>query len=436
MLKILWYIFVVFILTTSIVWILENNGLILINWLGYEIQTDILTALLICVFSLTSVALISYLLTRLLAIKFPQLLRLLFKKSYTKKLEQIITNHHRGFETLSKLLLALEVDDFEGAKKIHKDFSKQIKYKNLNNFFGAKFAVENSDFKASEDYFSQYKDNPHAKILLLKSKLKIAIKSQDDQKAIEIAKQILALKKDSLKTAQELLKLYKKNGNWQSAKSLIKDFGAEKFGEELQKRDIIILNTSLAQEALRNKKYLSAIKYCKIALLNNEQFLPANEILIKSWIKLGFKFKAISIIKNLWKENPHIIFAEIYGALYRKSSLKNRIHAIKKLAILNSNVTAGNIAIALVAYRAGSFKIAKEFLNLALINEKTYNLYKLLAYTEKHLGNNDEFFKNLTIAKMLPKDGYYTCVSCGHSSSKWSATCEKCSSYDSIQWNN
>jgi len=436
MLTILWYIFLVFIFTTSLVWIIENNGSIVINWLGYEVQTDILTAILICAFSLTLVALISYLLTRILAIKFPQLLKLLFKKSYTKKLEQIILNHHRGFETLSKLLLALEVDDFENANKIHKDFLKQIKYKNLNNFFGAKFAVENADFKASEDYFSQFKNNPHANILLLKSKLKIAIKNKEDLKAIEIAKEILALKKDSLKTAQELLKLYKKNGNWQSAKSLIKDFGVDKFGDELQKRDFIILNTSLAQEALRNKKYLSAIKYSKLALLNNEQFLPANQILIKAWIKLGFKFKAIAIIKNLWKETPHIVLAELYGAIYRKSSLKNRIQAIKKLAILNPNVTAGNIAIALVAYRASSFQIAKEFLNLALVNEKTHSLYKLLAYTEKNLGNNDEFFKNITIAKMLPRDSNYICVSCGHNSSKWSATCEKCSSYDSIQWNN
>ena len=405
MLTILWYIFLVFILTTSLVWIIENNGSIVINWLGYEVQTDILTSLLIFAFFLTFVALISYFLTRLLAIKFPQLLKLLFKKSYTKKLEQIIINHHRGFETLSKLLLAMEVDDFENAKKIHKDFSKQVKYKNLNNFFEAKFAVEKGDFTASEEYFSQYKE-------------------------------ILALKKDSLKTAQELLKLYQKNGNWQSIKSLIKDFGADKFGDELQKRDLVILNTSLAQEALRNKKYLGAIKYSKMALSNNEQFLPANQILIKAWIKLGFKFKAISIIKNLWKENPHIILAELYGAIYRKASLKNRIHAIKKLAILNSNVTAGNIAIALVAYRASSFQIAKEFLNLAIVNEKTHSLYKLLAYTEKRLGNDDEFFKNITIAKMLPKDSNYSCTNCGHNSSKWSATCEKCSSYDSIQWNN
>ena len=335
-----------------------------------------------------------------------------------------------------KLIVALDVADFESAKKTYKKFSKHIKYKNLNNFFEAKFAIENGDFGASESYFSQYKENPHAKILVLKSKLKIAIKNQEDQKAIEIAKEILILKKDSLKTAQELLRLYKKNGNWQSAKSLIKDFGVDKFGDELQKRDMIILNTSLAQEALRNKKYISAIKYSKMALSNNEQFLPANQILIKSWIKLGFKFKAISIIKNLWKETPHIVLAELYGAIYRKSSIKNRIHAIKKLAILNPNVTAGNIAIALVAYRASSFQIAKEFLNLALVNEKTHSLYKLLAYTERRLGNNDEFFKNIAIAKMLPKDSNYTCNKCGHNFSRWSATCEKCSSYDSIQWNN
>ena len=436
MLTILWYIFLVFILTTSLVWIIENNGSIVINWLGYEVQTDILTSLLIFAFFLTLVALISYFLTRLLAIKFPQLLKLLFKKSYTKKLEQIIINHHLGFETLSKLLLAMEVDDFENAKKIHKDFSKQIKYKNLNNFFEAKFAIEKGNFDVSEKYFAQYEENQHAKILLLKSKLKIAIKNKEDQRAIEIAKQILVMKKDSLKTAQDLLKLYKRNGNWQSAKVLINEFGIAEFGEELQKRDLIILNTSLAQEALKNKKYLRAIKYSKMALLNNEQFLPANEILIKSWIKLGLKFKAIAIIKNLWKESPHLVLAEIYCALYRKASLKNRIYSIKKLAILNADSTIGNIAIAIVAYRAGSFQIAKEFLNLAIIKEKNENTYRLLAYSEKHLGNKDEFFRNITIAKMLPKNNKYICNNCGHASLKWSASCEKCSSYDSIQWNN
>jgi uncharacterized membrane-anchored protein len=132
MLTILWYIFLVFTLTTTIVWIIENNGSIVIEWLGYQVQTDILTAILIFIFSLTLIALISYLITRLLAIKFPQLLKLLFKKSYTKKLEQIILNHHKGFESLSNLLLAIEVDDFESAKKIHKDFSKNIKYKNMD----------------------------------------------------------------------------------------------------------------------------------------------------------------------------------------------------------------------------------------------------------------------------------------------------------------
>ncbi len=436
MFTILWYIFLVFTITTSIVWIIENNGSLIINWLGYEVQTDILTATLIFAFFLVSIALISYVLTRLLAIKFPQLLKLLFKKSYTKKLEKIILNHHKGFETLSKLLLAIEVEDYESAKKIHKDFANQIKYKNLNNFFEAKFALENNDFEASEKYFSQFEKNPHAKILLLKSKLKIAVKNNEDAKAIEIAKQILILKKDSIKTARELLNLYKKNGNWQLAKSLINDFGADKFKEELQKRDLVILNTSLAHEALKNKKYFRAIKYSKMALLNNEQFLPANEILIKSWIRLGFKFKALSIIKNLWKENPHVILVEIYSSLYRKASLKKRIYAVKKLAILNSDSTIGNIAIAIVAYRASAFQVAKEFLNLALINEKTQSLYRLLAYTEKHLGNNDEFFKNLSISKMLPKDSNYICNNCSHTSSKWSATCEKCSSYDSIQWNN
>jgi len=436
MLKILWYIFLVFITTSGVVWLIENNGTIVVNWLGYELQTDILVAILTLGFFALTIIFTSYILTKILAIKFPKLLKLLFRKSYTEKLEKIILKHQLGLEELSKLLLALEVEDFTKGKEIYQTLKNNIKNKAFNDFFEAKFALENQDFKTAENLFAQFKDNPHSKILFLKAKLKIAIQSKEDDKAINIAKEILALKKDSYKTAQDLLNLYKKNGHWQSAKALINEIGADKFGEELQQRDKVILNASLAQEALKNKKYLQAIRYSKIALNINDQFFPATEILIKSWIKLGLRFKAISIIKKTWKDNPNLILAEIYSSLYRKSSTQKRVDAIKKLVISNPDSTHSNSAIGIVAFRAGAYKIAREFLNLAILKEKSRHLYLLLAYTEKHLGNHEEFYKNLTIAKMLPKESYYTCSSCDHGSTKWQATCDNCGSFDSLQWNN
>jgi uncharacterized membrane-anchored protein len=47
MLTILWILLASFFLAASFSWLLDHNGNVLITWLGYELQTDVLTAILI-----------------------------------------------------------------------------------------------------------------------------------------------------------------------------------------------------------------------------------------------------------------------------------------------------------------------------------------------------------------------------------------------------
>ncbi|MFM7702720.1 MAG: hypothetical protein ACKO6C_04605 [Alphaproteobacteria bacterium] len=434
MFTIIWYIILIFLITNSIVWVIENNGTIEINWLDYNIQTDILTAILILGFFLILTITLSYFLTRILAIKFPELLKFFFRKSYTKKLEKIISNHHQGFETLSKILIALEIQDYEYSKKLFKVYQKQIKYKTIQNFLEAKFAFYDKDFEKSEKIYNGFANFYQGKILHLNAKFKNFITNNELKKALETGNEILKNTHNNFSVATDLIKIYKKNGDWQSTKALIDKFGIENFGEELQKRDQVILNSSLAFESYRNKKYLSAIKFAKNALLLQDHFLPAQEILIKSWAKLGMKFKAIKLIKSIWKENPHIILLEIYDSLNRKSKAKKRINLIKKLALSNSQFKFANLAIAKLAFRVGFIELSHEFLNLAILQEKTKTSYRILAKIENINGNTEEYEKLIQISKALPNDAKYSCNNCGHNSSKWSSVCENCSKVDTLEW--
>jgi uncharacterized membrane-anchored protein len=270
---------------------------------------------------------------------------------------------------------------------------------------------------------------------VLKSKFNLALQKKDEVTAIAYAKQILSTKHDNLETVKILFSLYKKQGMWQEAKSLIKEYGSDNFKDELQKRDVAIINTALAIEAYQQKKFLLAIKHAKIALKSENNFLPALEIQLKSWIKLGFAFKANWKIKSLWKENPHLIFAEIFDLANHKSAPKKRIKAMKKLAALNNDSALGKVAVGLVAFRVGEYETAKDFLTSALLQEKTNRAYRLLGFVEKTLGHKKEFEKNLAKANMLERDDHYTCNSCAHLSSKWSARCLSCGTYDSLEFN-
>lgn len=437
MLTILWFLPLAIAITLSLVWLLDHNGEVLITWLGYELQTDVFTAILLAIVAALLIFITTYLLTRILAIKFPALLKMFFKRSYVKSLEKVVQRHQKGFDLMSQLMLALEIHDEKSAQNLQKNLTKLVKNSALHNFFNGKISFEKQDFSKAAEYFAKFGENKHAKILVLKARFEMALKNQEETKAIAYAKQILSVKHDNFEVARSLLKIYKKRGLWQDAKALILQYGSEKFKDELQKRDVAVINSALAIEAFQQRKFLLAIKHAKIALkAADNNFLPALEVLLKSWIKLGLGFKANWKIKSIWRENPHLILAEIFDFTQRKSKPKNRIKAIKKLAKVNEESALEKLAIGMVAFRAGAYKEAREFLNLSLLRQKSYRAYKLLAATEKALGNLEESKKNFAKAAILEQEDHYSCNSCGHKTSKWSAKCDSCGTYDSLEWNN
>jgi len=69
MFKIIRFLILSILISASITWLASNNGSILINWFGYEISTDGLTASLVMIFLLLLVFATTYLLARILSFK-------------------------------------------------------------------------------------------------------------------------------------------------------------------------------------------------------------------------------------------------------------------------------------------------------------------------------------------------------------------------------
>ncbi|MBM5782157.1 MAG: hypothetical protein FJ368_01905 [Pelagibacterales bacterium] len=434
MLKTLWFLFIAFLISVSFAWILESNGEVLITWLGYEIRTNVLIAILLTSLATLFICAVSYLAARVLTIGFPSVFKLLFKKTHVRKLEDLIKKHRKGFDELSELLMAIELKDKKASESLYKSSSKLIKTQKLNAFLLGKIELENKSYEKAEKLFASIENSKYSKILVLKSKFKSSLDKKDDLSAIAYAQQILSVKKDNIEIAQELFILYKKQGLWKEAKSLIKEYGQDKFLNDLQKRDAAVINTAIAFEHYRNKEFWSAIKYGNLALKAEENFLPAIEIILKCWIKKGFIFKTKWMIKKLWEKNPHIVLAEIFDLTNHKISADKRISEMKRLVSKNKDSYLSKLAIGLSAFRVKKFNIANEFLRLSLLSEKTHRGYKLLACTQKYLKNNIEAEQNLHKAAMIQDDLHYSCSSCHISTSQWSARCKSCDSYDSLEW--
>ncbi len=233
MFAVLWFLFIAFVVTLSLVWLLDHNGDVVITWLGYQLQTDVLTAILLTSLLSLLIFAISYLLARILAIRFPSLLKFLFRRSYVRHLEKVIKRHHKAFDEMSKALLALEVHDNNVAKKSQKDFAKLLKYSPLNDFFIAKTSFEERKFSDAAQYFLKFGENRHAKLLVLQAKMEKALQDCENVKAIAYAKQILLAQKDNLKVARKLFSLYDQLGLKAEADEMILKYGAD----ELNKHD-------------------------------------------------------------------------------------------------------------------------------------------------------------------------------------------------------
>ncbi len=82
MFKTLRFLLIAVIIAASIAWMLDNNGSIVINWLGYEVRTDILTAILLAIFCAAVVFVVAYLSAKILSFKLPKFSQILKRKKH------------------------------------------------------------------------------------------------------------------------------------------------------------------------------------------------------------------------------------------------------------------------------------------------------------------------------------------------------------------
>lgn len=434
MLRLLRFILLAFLISAGVIWVSDHNGQVVITWLNYEIRTSILSAVIILLAFTLLVFAITYLLARILAIRFPTISKLFFGKSHVKRLEKLLKKNEKGLQTIVDLLMAIEVRDQKTAKKLQKQVSKLINNNQLDDFLTGKIAFDHRDYDKATDYFAKL-NGQTAKVLLLKSKFNLALEKQEDDMAIAYAQQIISTVEHNDDITNKLLNLYKAKGMWKEAQDLLNQQKKKSaLDSSLATRDVAVMNVALAHDYYHQKKYGLAIKHAKIALKAEEDFLPATEIVLKTWIKRGFITKASFMIKKMWRQHPHIILAEIYDLIHHKDSRSARIKAMKKLAALNDKTYLGYFAVGLTAFRVGDYDIAKEYLRLSLLKEKTHRAYKLLSYIEGVYGSEDKSRKYSQKAEEVSGSDHYTCGNCGHGSSRWNAKCMNCGEHDSLRW--
>lgn len=401
MFTVFWFIIALFLITYSLAWLADNNGSVIVNWLNYEMQTDVLTIIVITILSTVFIILLATFLTRILAIKFPSLLKFFFKRNYTRSLEKIVSRHHQGFDELASLLLAIENNDEKYISLHQKNFTKNIKHKKINDFILGKIALNQKDNEKIVKYFSQFVGNNNANILCLKGRFNLALKHNDETRIIAWGKQLCKLENNS-EIAKKLIPICKKHGLWQDVKELLKIIGDDLDGY-LDANDINALNLFEMKYFYQKNKFFKAQKNAKILLNKDENSTLAMSYFLKSWIKLGFRFCVSKKIKKLWHKNPQLFLAEIYDLNFHKFSNKRRFSLMKKLLKDTKDKNLSRFVLGKLAFKIGYYQESIEIFEALVKENPSQRSYQILSKAYQMIGDVHAQQKNLTLAKSYTK---------------------------------
>ncbi len=399
MLKIFWYFIVIASLSIFFSVILDNNGKIVIEWLDYQVSTDVFSAILILILSFFFFTFIFHLLLRFLAIKFPFLLKTFFKKTYTKRIEQSLKRQLKGFDSLTNILLALQNENYDLAKFHYQDFNFHIKNQDLNLVLQAKIAFACQDFSLAKQHLQKISNHSHyAKVLALYAQLKQALQQNHQSSAIVYANQILEIDSFHLPTITSLIKLYQQNNMWQSLQKLI-----DEKKEIIAKNHLIIdfdvakVKAEKACQHFKNKQNLLAIKIATKALKLSPNLFLAQKIIIKSYLSLGLKIIANNYLQSFFDKNPTYNLIKLHYFLHKKNLYQKQLK-LAKIFSKNSGIFS-DFALAYTAFKNSDFSSACEYLLKFLQIEKSPHAYLLLSYSYKNLGNQVLYQQYKKLAK-------------------------------------
>jgi len=401
MFTVFWFIITLFLTTYSVAWLVDNNGSVIVNWLGYEMQTDVLTIIIATIVLTITIVFLASFLTRILAIKFPSLLKFFFKRNYTRSLEKIIARHHQGFDELANLLLAIENHDKKYINIHQKNLQKKIKHKKINDFLLGKIALDQKDNAKIIKYFSQFIGNNNANILCLKARFNLALEQNDETRIIAWGKQLCKLE-NNIEIAKKLIPICKKHGLWQDVKELLKLLG-DRIEGHLEANEIDALNLFEMKYFYQKNKFLKAQKFAKTLLKKDENSTLAMSYYLKSWIKLGFRFCVSKKITKLWQKNPQLYLADIYDLNFRKFSNKTRFNLMKKLLKNSKDQNLADFVLGKLAFKIGFYSQSIEILQALASKHPSQRAYRILSTAYQMIGNNSDYQKNLTLAKNYTK---------------------------------
>lgn len=412
------------ILVFIAIWLVENPGLVTVDWLGWRVETH---------FGLFAIAVVAAI---WLVAKGWRIWDATIHAPGSWFRNRANARKQEGYRALTLGLAAVAAGDAEEARRQARRADSQLRDPELTRLLSAQAAALAGDHAAAARYFAALRDNEDTAFIGLSGLLRQAVARGDDAHALELAEAAHALRPDAAYVATTRIFMLVRARRWVDAqKALFEAVRSKVLDEDVALRHRAAILVERARQALEHNDAESAVTHSGNAMDSLPGFVPALIERIRAETTSGNPKRAARLVQDNWAKMAHPDLAETFLSLVPNESPSARYTRASDLARKAPELPESRLLVAATAMDAEYFGEARKQLEGIAEADLSPRACRLWAKLEELDGGDSAAIRSwLERAASMDRDPSWTCGTCGAIADRWAAICGNCDAFNTLQW--
>jgi HemY protein len=402
---ILWFVILAGI-AAGVAWLADRPGDLVVNWLGYRIETSLAVALMALVVVLAVLGLILSLLRRLLHV--PAAIA-----DYVHD-----RRDRRGHEALSRGIVAVAARDREAALRHSDRAVRLLPHDPLARLLEAQTAQLRGDHKRVERIFADMLGRPETEVVALRGLFIRARQAGNEARARGYAERAYRRQPGLDWASDAVVKTQAAQRDWPAVLAVLESQRRSKLlDEDSYKRKRAVVLTAQAQGAEASDPD-AALDLSGKALKLDPGLVPAAVLAGRVNFARGYLKRGLKVVEKAWAINHHPDLADAYAHARPGESTRDRLARIHRLIAVAPGGEDGAVALARAAIEARDWKLAREAIADYASGRPRARICVLMAeIDEGEFGDKGRAREWLSRAVAAPRDPAW--VADGYVSERW-----------------
>jgi HemY protein len=342
----------------------------------------------------------------------------------------------RGQAALTDALLALAAGDGRQATDRAAQAARLIDQPVLTTLISAQAARMTGDRARATEAYRKLLGHDPARFVAVRGLMQIKLDEGDTETALKLAQKAFALRPGHQPTQDALLSLQTRAHDWTGARETLRaQAGSGALPRDVWKRRDAVLALQEAREILDPTAPIEAREAAIAANRASPDLIPAAVMAADGMIAAGSPKKAARILEKAWSVRPHPDLAAAYARIAPEETPGARLRRFSALWATNPAHDETRCTEAELQIAAEDFPAARRALGDLPTRHPTARTLTLMAAIERGEGGSEAAVRGwLASALAAPRGSQWTCAACHTPHAAWSAVCDSCGGFDTLDW--